>query len=317
MHKFMNQVNVEGYLYQHTLEMKETGLKSKNPGTKYITGTVEIATDDAMLNIVPVHFTYVTETTSKGNPNRNWNVLKGIIEGTYNCIMEVGQESATKVKISTSIALNEFYTDRDGKEELVSAKRNEGGFIVVVNNMSENEVDRNKFIVEMLITGFRTVEGDPDKGTEDKGIIKGAVFDFKQSLLPIELSVYSPDAINYFESLEASATNPVIRKLWGQEISNTVVKRIVEESAFGGQDSVREVKNTRKDWVVTGAGVTEYEFDSESTITALELKEAMANREVHLATIKKQQEEWKASRSNNTAAAAAPQNNIAAGGFKF
>ena len=43
-------------------------IPSKNPGTPFITGTISIATDDAMTNIVPVHFTYVTATFGSGKP---------------------------------------------------------------------------------------------------------------------------------------------------------------------------------------------------------------------------------------------------------
>ena len=48
----INKTHIEGVLYQHDLELKVTGDTSKNPGTEYITGTVEIATDDAGVNIV-------------------------------------------------------------------------------------------------------------------------------------------------------------------------------------------------------------------------------------------------------------------------
>ena len=53
MMKMKNETHIEGYLYEHTLEIKESGPNSKNPGTKFITGTVSVATDEACLNIVP------------------------------------------------------------------------------------------------------------------------------------------------------------------------------------------------------------------------------------------------------------------------
>ena len=60
MMKLKNETHIEGYLYEHALEKKQTGPNSKNPGTDFIAGTISIATDEACLNIVPVHFTYVT-----------------------------------------------------------------------------------------------------------------------------------------------------------------------------------------------------------------------------------------------------------------
>ena len=81
MRKVVNRTHVEGYLYQHTLELKESGPNSKNPGTKFISGNIEVATDDAMVNIVPVHFTYVTATTASGKENATFGTLMNIING--------------------------------------------------------------------------------------------------------------------------------------------------------------------------------------------------------------------------------------------
>ena len=79
MKKMVNNTHIEGALYQHDLTLKVTGENSKNPGTEFISGNIEIATDDAGINIVPVHFTYVTATTAKGSANATFNVLKNII----------------------------------------------------------------------------------------------------------------------------------------------------------------------------------------------------------------------------------------------
>lgn len=81
MKAMINKSHVEGILYEHDLELKTSGPNSKNPGTQFITGTVSIATDDAGLNIVPVHFTYVTATTAKGGTNATFTTLKNIIDG--------------------------------------------------------------------------------------------------------------------------------------------------------------------------------------------------------------------------------------------
>ena len=76
--KMINATHVEGLLYEHKLEKKVTGENSKNPGTTYITGTIDIATDDNCVNIVPIHYTYVTEKTAKGNTNATYGVLNNI-----------------------------------------------------------------------------------------------------------------------------------------------------------------------------------------------------------------------------------------------
>ena len=125
----INQSHIEGYLYEHALEVKVTGENSKNPGTTFISGTVSIATDNEMVNIVPVHFTYVTPVTSTGKANATFDSLNNVVNGTFGSVMKHGVENAVKLRIDSAIGLNEFYTDRNGKEELVSAKRNEGGFV--------------------------------------------------------------------------------------------------------------------------------------------------------------------------------------------
>lgn len=316
--KMFNATHIEGVLYQHSLERKESGPNSTKPGTVYISGNIEIATDNALVNIVPVHFTYVTETTAKGTANPTFATLMNIINGTFGSVMKDGADKAIKLRVDSAIGLNEFYTDRDGKETLVSAKRNEGGFVHVVNALDENEANRSTFDVDMIITGVTVKEGDPDAGIADKAIVKGAIFDFRKSLLPIELSATDSRAIAYFEGLEASPKNPVFTRVKGSQISETIVKTITEDSAFGAP-SVREVKNTRKDFVITWAQTTPYEWDDEGSITAAELKDAMAARETYLATVKQRNDEYKASKGNAITAAkpAVAATTVASGGFNF
>ena len=310
--KMFNACHIEGPVYQHSLELKTSGPQSSNPGTQYITGSLEIATDNAGINIVPVHYTYVTATTKTGKANDTFNVLMNFINGVNKTIMKDGADSATKVRIDSAIDLNEFYTTNrvTGAEELVSAKRNEGGFIHVVAAVDEDEKTRNTFDTDMIITKVRRIEANPEKNTAEKVIISGAIFNFRKELLPVEYSVVNPIAMDYFEDLGVSSTNPVFTRVKGRQISETIVRTITEESAFG-EPSVREVKNTRKDFVVTWAAKEPYLWDDESSITATELKEAMAARDIALATMKKRNDDYKASQGK--APAAAP----AAGGFDF
>lgn len=314
MMKMINETHIEGYLYEHTLELKESGPNSKNPGTKFISGEVKIATDEDCLNIVPVHFTYSTATTASGKPNATFATLANVIDGTYATVMDKGKEKAVKLRIDSAIGLNEFYSDRSGKEELVSAKRNEGGFVhVVTDGLAEDEKNRNTFKCDILITNVRHVEGDEEKEIPDKAIVKGAIFDFRKSLMPVEFTAVNPNAMNYFEGLEASNTNPVLTRIWGRQISETVVRKIVEESAFGDA-SIREVKSSRKDWVITGARPETYVWDDESTLTAAEVNEALKNRELALAAMKTRQDEYKASKGAQPAKAS---NTPVNGAFNF
>lgn len=307
----INRTHIEGWLYDHDLVLKESGPNSKNPGTPFISGNLQIATDDAQTNIVPVHFTYVTATTSKGNANATFTILNDIINEKYHSIMKHDAASAAKLRVDSAIGLNEFYSDRTGTEELVSVKRNEGGFVHLTNDLAEDEKTRNTFETDMLITNVRRVEADEERQIPEKVIIKGAIFDFRKTLLPVEFTAINPNAMNYFEGLGASAKEPVFTKVWGRQISETIVRTITEESAFG-EDSVREVRSSRKDFVITGAAREPYVWDDPESITAAELTQAMQDREVYLATIKQRQDEYKASQGKAAAPKAAP-----TGSFNF
>lgn len=307
----INQTHIEGVLYEHALEAKVSGDTSKNPGTPFITGTISIATDDAMTNIVPVHFTYVTATFGSGKPNDTYTTLNNIVNGTFGTYMKDGADKAVKLRVDSAIGLNEFFTDRNGKEELVSAKRNEGGFVHKVDALDEDDKVRNTFKTDMIINCVTHVDADDEKGLPEKCVVKGAIFDFRKSLLPVEFSATNPNAMRYFESLDATQRNPVFTCVWGRQVSETIVKQIRTESAFG-EDEVREVKNTRRDFVITGASKEPYVWDDESSITVAELNAAIQKREIDLAAMKKRQDEYKASKNRITPVAAPTQ-----GGFNF
>ena len=311
MRNVINKSHIEGILYEHNLEMKVSGPNTKAPGTEFINGTISIATDEAGINIVPIHFTYVTATTSKGGVNATFTTLKNIIDGVIGTQMKDGKEKAGKLRIDSAIGLNEFYSDRNGKEELVTTKRNEGGFVHVCETLNEDEKTRNTFECDMIISNCSRIEGDTEKGIPEKVIVKGVIFDFRKAIMPVEFTALNPNAMNYFEDLGASQSNPIFTKVWGRQVSEITVKRIEEESAFG-EASVKEVKTTRRDFVITGAAKEPYIWDDESTITAEEFKEAISKREIYLASIKQRQDEYKASK-NGASVATAP----ATGGFNF
>lgn len=302
MKKMKNTTHIEGYVYEHKLEKKVSGPNSKTPNTPFINGTLSIATDNDCTNVVSVHFSYVTETTKAGSPNATYKLLESIIDGKVGSVMGDGKDNAGMVRIDSALDLNEWY-DKDGN--LVSVKRNEGGFLHQTNVLSDDENQRATFEVDMVITNVKRVEADEDKGTPEKVVIRGVVFNFRNAILPMEFSVLHPGAMNYFESLEATSKNPVFTKVKGKQVSTTVVKKVEETSAWG-EVTVKEVKSSARDFVINWAQQEPYEWDSESTILAEELSEAMTNRNVYLAEVKQRQDEYQASKGNaikNVAAA--------------
>ena len=304
MRKNINTEHIEGRVYQHSLELKESGPNSKNPGTKYISGNLNIAVDEDGMNVITIHFTYVTAITSKGNKNSTFTTLNKIIDNPENTWITGGKDNAFKVKVDTALALNDFYAN-DGT--LVSAKRNEGGFVSFVNELCPIE-DRNTFQMDMVINRVQRVEADEEKGIkEDYLKLCGAVFNFKNDLLPVEFIVKNVTGIVYFENLDISPKNIIYTKVWGH-INNQVLKtQKVEESAFGDTFVIPQERQIRE-WVVTGTAKVPYDFGDESVLTEKELTEAMQNREVYLADVKKRQDEYNASKqaSNTPANFSAP-----------
>ena len=130
MKKMINQEKFEGRVYQHDLTIKTVqNQASANYGKPFITGNLDIAVDEEGLNVVTVHFTYVSETTKSGTKNATYTALQKIINEGKAWITD-GKDAATKVKIDTALALNDFYGQDD---TLISVKRNEGGFVTIVN----------------------------------------------------------------------------------------------------------------------------------------------------------------------------------------
>ena len=303
---FKNTESISGRLYQHNLVKKTVQNKeSKNYGTEFISGTVDIAVDEEGLNVIPIHYTYVVATTSNGKNNATYGVLDSIINGAKTWITD-GKDAALKVRASTALALNDFYNNND---ELVSARRNEGGFLNVINELPpENE--RATFQFDMVITSTTRIESENE---EDFVRVKGCVFNFRKALLPVEIVCRDAAGMPYFESLDASPAEPVFTEVRGNVVSNTIKREIEEESAFGSA-SVRTVTRTVREWQITWARPTEYVFGEEDTITADELRKAIQDRQVYLAEVKKRADDYKASRATQAAPKAA---SVPAGGFDF
>lgn len=315
MRKATNTERIEGRVYQHSLAIKTVqNQTSPNFGKEFIAGDLEIAVDEAGLNVIPVHYTYVTATTNAGGENKTFTALKRIIDGGKTWITD-GKDAALKVKADTAIALNDFYT-QDGN--LVSVKKNEGGFVTIVSGDLCAENERNTFSVDMVITGVSRVEANPEKNIDaDYVLVKGAVFNFRNELLPTDFLVKNADGMKFFEDLEATGAAPVYTKVWGRINCATIVNEVKEESAFG-DEAVRTYERKVREWVITGTAKVPYEFGDEKVLTRDELTKAMQDREIMLADVKKRGEEYRANKASGDASTGAiPTSNTAVGSFNF
>ena len=292
MKKMVNTERIEGRIYQHSLTKKTVqNQASQNFGKEFISGNIEVAVDEEGIVVIPVHFTYVVETTSSGNKNATYTNLDKIINGGKTWITD-GKDEALKVRIDTALALNDFYTQDD---RLISTKVNEGGFVSIISDLGpENE--RNTFTTDMLITNVARVEADPDKNVDkDYVVVKGAIFNFRNALLPVEYIVKNEEGMGYFEDLNASQNEPVFTKVWGRINCSSITNEIKEETAFG-EESVRTLAKKVREWVITGTSKVPYDFGDETVLTVAEVQKAMQDRELMLADTKKRSAEYRAQR---------------------
>lgn len=318
MRKNVNQETIQGRIYEHDLTIKTvSNTQSENYGKEFINGSLSVATDEDGLQVLTVHYTYVTEMTKNQKTNATYTNLKRIIESGKTWVAD-GKDVATKVKLAPSAALNDFYPQ--GGDQLVSQQRNEGGFVSIVNELDPDGPGRRKFVFDAVINGAVLVSADPEKNiNEDYVKINAAIFNFRNDVLPFTLVARSQGAMNYFLNLEASPSNPVYTNVWGEIINTTVKVEKTVESAFG-EPTVDVTTRSQREWVVTGARPEPYEFNTAETITADELNKALADRNVYLETVKSRAKEYYANKGN----AAAPKTTgpvantkIPEGGFNF
>lgn len=321
MRKNVNTINIEGRVFEHDLALKTVqNQQSQNYGKEFINGTISVATDEEGLNVLTVHYTYVTAITAAGNKNATFDNLKKIMEGkTW---VTDGKDAAMKVRLAPSIALNDFYPQ--GSDQVVSQQRPEGGFVSIVSDLKPEGEARQKFTTDVIITGVTLVEADPERNiNEEYAKINCAAFNFKNDILPISLVAKTPGAINYFMGLEASQKNPVYTQVWGEIKNSTIKIEKTIESAFG--EPVVDISERKtREWIVTGAKPETYVFGDETTITVEELSKAIADRNIHLEEVKTRAKEYYENRGNAAVAgvkatmpAPAPTANIPAGGFNF
>ena len=280
---YVNSVNVRGYVFSHTLQERISN-SERNKGAKYISGIVNVATDDDAVNVIPVNF-FVMEKTKAGNDNTTFQNLKRIMEYENNTYEEVGVD-AERVRIDGSIDVNDFY-GRDG--QLVSGKRVRGSFLHFLNSteaISTERMPATSFEADVLLQA--AIPRESNDGSEYLSL-QGFAFNYRGDLLPVTFSISGKDGMNYFLGEDVSASNPYFGKVWGDIRSTVVVSESVQDdskAAFGAP-VVQETTRTFRTWEVVGANQNEGMQDY--TITQEELERGVAERQQRLAALQQRQ----------------------------
>ena len=314
MRQMVNRVILQGRVYDQSLTLRTVQKEGENFGKEFINGTVSIATDDKNLNVVQVHYSYVTPTFKNGKENRNFSILKRIMEGNQTVVGAKDGEEPLLVKIESSIDCNDFYPN--GGDELVSAQRVSDGFISIIKALPDKANERNKFESDTLLIGATKHEVDPEKNvTEAYMELRAAVFGYGGVLKPVRLVVKNPAAFSYFENLDPTTAKPALVNLWGRIENVTVKTEKTVESAFG-EDKVETATHSVREWVVTGASKEPLPFGDEGVLTKDELVKLQADRETHLAEVKARTKEYEAKKKSSVPVNTAPAK-IADGEFDF
>lgn len=280
MKNTINKEILEGRLYDFDLSKKTV----KNEGSKYYgqefwSGTIQIATDEAGLNVIPVHYTFVLPTFGNGKTDSRFSAFEKITseEKTW---LKVGKENAEMIRLTPSGDLNDFYIVND--DRAVSAQRNEGGFITFIKELAPEGTSRNKFTYDMIINKVTVVE--PKEDTDDvlHARIHGVIFNFRGAILPWDLIAYNPKAIEYFEGLGVSSAEPIYTQVWGS-IKNTTIKVEKEVENAWGEPMIEYSERTRREWVIEGSKPQLYDLTDEDKV---ELQKKVADRNVYLEEVK-------------------------------
>jgi len=166
----------------------------------------------------------------------------------------------------------------------------------------------------MIITKTIRQEADPETNKEEKMTVSGYIFDFRNSLLPVDFVLYAPAGMDIFESFEASENHPVFVEVQGHQVCKTVTRTRISESSGGwGEPIAQEVTTSQREFVISRVS-DPYDWDTEETITAAEYQAALQAREVAKAEIKQRQDEYNATKTQTQAPAATTSG---ANGFNF
>lgn len=290
MRNWKNSVEVNGYVYSHTLQVKKTGEHSRVPGTEFITGTVHVAIDDEMLTVIPVNFGYVTEFFNKKNSdgtqkkNDTFALLKRLIDN--NEVVEnvaYGAAGAMHIRIQGDIECNDFISRKTG--ELVSTQRIRGGFAHTGYTSDEKMA---RFKTDMLITNY--AEKEPENGDPAYGTLSGYVFNFRNDFMPVKFTVRIEGGMKYFEDQDISTAEPMLTNVWGDIVNTTVERKVEVETAFGAP-SVSSTTKSFRSWDIAGASYEPYDFGAEEVMTREDVQAGLKAREEKLAGLKKNQKD--------------------------
>ena len=233
-----NKAKIEGVLSEMTLERKIGDKDSKHPGVEYINGSLTIKSDDVNFTRVNA-FSWAVAKDDKGNYTKENNIFKGLttIMNEYKTIAEVGEDEATKIRI-TNGDFN-FYTTQDGRDA-IGIKSN------FFNRVTGEYTPKSEFEIETYISA---IVPEMSKEGEETGrlIVKGWTVNY-DGVKPVVYIAPQEIASDVESTFEVGMT----ARFFGNMINNRV--EIVKEIPMAIGPARKDVSYSYKnEFVITGA----------------------------------------------------------------
>lgn len=277
-----NKVDVVGVAQESTLEKKVFNDKLTGQPYNAISGDVTIKTSEDETHVVSY---FAKELTAKGEANKNYKALTTIMNEIIT-VADLAQGlvegEASKLNCQGELSLNE-YKGTDG--EIKSFPQITGKFSPTRHKEGEF-VPKATFDVEGIVKSVRAELINE----EETGRLKVDLYIPLYAGKVIPLSFVTGDSVNQtgIDWLLENFTPRSSVNIYGGMVNKSKKIERVIESAFGANKTETTYERTREFAIIGGVLYEEGTHDKQIFDVKL-LKEALANRERHLATIKERE----------------------------
>lgn len=289
--KPQNNVKIVGEVVEHDLKIDEF-TKKDGSGDKYnaCLGKVVVKiTDD---NITTLRY-FQQEFWKAGKPeqknNPNFDLLKKWSEAKPEKVLddkgeETGEERTEGIgdliEVTTGFGANAFVNPQG---ELIENSDVQGSFTKVLKTPVPS---KSEFNTEVFIKNT-PVEITDDEGETTHWEIVGNAFDFRNVMFPVNFTIKSEQAADFFtEAVEDAEGKGIFIKIWGDVINSEIIYETKEPNAFGEELIVENVRY-RKENIITGATPAFKPLNEEDNKFIIEeVKKGRAAYETYLAQVK-------------------------------
>lgn len=278
----LNKVEVVGIAQESTLELKEFNDKVTGQPYKAISGDITVKINEEETQIVSY---FAKELTKKGEPNKNFKALTTIMKELVT-VADIAQGLAegepARIVCQGELTLNEFKSN-DG--EIISNPRINGKFSPSRFKGEANQFQpKAEFDVEGIVA--KAVIEETDKDANETGRLKIQLYVplYGGKVIPLTFVTNETLPQGGKDYLMDNFVKSASVRVYGDLVNKSKKIERVIESGFGENKTDVSYERTRE-FIATGGTLYEDGVHKEVFDVSL-LKEALANRERYLSTIK-------------------------------